>query len=64
MVQTFLAKLEAITRFGQLKYMAGKRTTEQVEEGKLCFHPENVCPKVMADYRHRLRQMGIDDKIE
>jgi hypothetical protein len=42
-----------------MKYMASKRTTEVVEEGRILFHPEDCRVKIMLEYEKRLKNLKI-----
>ena len=53
------AKLEALARWLQLKYMAPRRTTEVVEPGRIRFHPQDARKWVLREYKERLKKLGI-----
>jgi hypothetical protein len=59
MVAEIFTQLETIAKKIQLKYMAGKRTTEVVEEGRILFHPGNTHPQIMLEYQKRLKKLGF-----
>lgn len=59
MVSKFLTQLEALTKKLQLKYMASKRTTEIVEDGRILFHPGHGHGQIMVEYQKRLKALGI-----
>lgn len=59
MVSKIFTQLETIVKKIQLKYMAGKRTTEIVEEGRILFHPGNAHSQIMLEYQQRLKKLGI-----
>lgn len=59
MVQKILAKLEALTKNWQLKYMVSKKTTEVVEEGRLLFHPHDCRKSIMLEYKKRLDKLNL-----
>jgi hypothetical protein len=60
MVAKILTQLEALVRKLQLKYMASKRTTEIVKEGRILFHPGPGHGQIMAEYQKRLKALGIE----
>jgi hypothetical protein len=60
MGETILAKLEALARWLQLKYMASKRTTEVIETGRLRFHPQDARNWVLKEYQKRLKKLQLD----
>lgn len=59
MVQKFLAQLETLVKSWQLKYMASKKTTEVIKEGRLLFHPHNCQEPIMIEYKKRLAKLGL-----
>jgi len=59
MVPKVLGQLEAIARWGQLKYMRRRRTVEVIESGRIRFHPHDCRDGVLAKYQQKLRQLGI-----
>lgn len=59
MVTKVLTQLETIVKKIQLKYMAGKKTTEVVEDGRILFHPGNKHQQIMLEYQKRLKKLGI-----
>jgi len=59
MGEAIFAQLEVLARWAQLKYMAKKRTTEVVEEGRLRFHPQDARNWVLPEYKKRLKKLGI-----
>jgi hypothetical protein len=59
MVSKIFTQLETIAKKIQLKYMAQKRTTEIVEEGRILFHPHNVHDQIMLEYQKRLKKLGL-----
>lgn len=59
MVEKILGQLEAIARFLQLKYMKSRRTTEVIEPGRLRFHPQDCRNKILAEYKKRLKILGL-----
>jgi len=59
MVSKIFTQLETIAKKIQLKYMAGKRTTEVVEQGRILFHPGNIHQQIMLEYQKRLKKLGI-----
>jgi hypothetical protein len=52
-------QLETITKKIQLKYMAGKRTTEIVDEGRVLFHPGHNHSQIMIEYQKRLKKLDL-----
>lgn len=60
MGEALFAQLEALARWVQLKYMAKKRTTEVVEEGRLRFHPQDAREWVLPEYQKKLKELGIE----
>ncbi|MCX6725723.1 MAG: hypothetical protein NT052_00185 [Candidatus Shapirobacteria bacterium] len=59
MVQKILTKLEIVAKNWQLKYMASKKTTEVIEEGRLLFHPNDCHVSIMLEYKKRLIKLGL-----
>ena len=59
MGKAFFAKLEALARRAQLKYMAPRRTTEVVEPGRIRFHPNDARKWVLKEYEEWLNKLGI-----
>lgn len=59
MGETLFAKLEALARWAQLKYMAPRRTTEVVEPGRIRFHPQDAREWVLKEYQKRLDKLKI-----
>lgn len=59
MVQKFLAQLENLVKNWQLKYMASKKTTEVIKEGRLLFHPHDCQEPIMIEYKKRLAKLGL-----
>lgn len=57
MGEAFLAKLEALARWFQLKYMAKRRTTEVVESGRIRFHPKDCRWWILKKYKEKLRKV-------
>jgi len=51
--------LESLTKAVQLKYMAGKRTTETISDNLLMFHPRDQRVRVMREYQKRLLRLGV-----
>jgi hypothetical protein len=60
MGETIFAQLETLTRWVQLRYMAKKRTTEVVEEGRLRFHPQDARSWVLPEYQKTQKKLGIE----
>jgi len=58
MGEKIFTKLEALTRWVQLKYMASRRTTEVVEEGRVRFHPQDCRKWIMLEYQKKLEKLG------
>lgn len=63
MGEALFAKLEALARWAQLKYMEPRRTTEVVEPGRIRFHPQDARKWVLREYQKRLVKLHLDDKI-
>ena len=59
MGETLFAKLEALARWAQLKYMQPRRTTEIVELGRIRFHPQDAREWVLEEYQKRLKKLQI-----
>ena len=59
MVSKFLTQLETLAKKLQLRYMASKRTTEVVEDGRILFHPGPGHGRIMTEYRKRLKALRI-----
>lgn len=59
MGEALFAKLEALARWAQLKYMAPRRTTEVVETGRIHFHPQDAREWVLKEYQSRLKKLRI-----
>jgi hypothetical protein len=59
MVSKIFTQLETLAKKIQLKYMAGKRTTEVVEEGRILFHPGHSHDQIMLEYQQRLKKLGL-----
>jgi len=59
MVAKILTQLESLAKKLQLRYMASKRTTEVVEDGRILFHPGNGQKQIMIEYQKRLKALGI-----
>ncbi|MBU3957100.1 hypothetical protein KKI19_02405 [Patescibacteria group bacterium] len=59
MGEEIFAKLEALARWTQLKYMAPRRTTEIVEPGRIRFHPQDAREWVLKEYQKRLKKLRI-----
>lgn len=59
MVSKILAKLEALSRWFQLKYMATRRTTEVVESDRIRFHPQDCREWVLKEYKKNRKKYGI-----
>ena len=59
MGETIFAQLETLACWAQLRYMIKKRTTEVVEKGRLCFHPQDARSWVLPEYQKRLKKLGI-----
>lgn len=59
MGEALFAKLEALARWSQLKYMASRRTTEIVEPGRIRFHPQDAREWVLKEYQERLDKLKI-----
>ncbi len=59
MVQKFLAQLESLVKSWQLKYMADRRTTEIIDEGRILFHPHDCQEPIMLEYKKRLIKLGL-----
>lgn len=55
--------LEALAKWGQLKYMKSKITTEKVGESQLFFHPKDTQEKVLQMYRSRLNRRYVQLNI-
>ena len=60
MDKRFLTKLEALTRWLQLKYMAPRRTSEVVEVGRIRFHPQDAREWVLQEYKQRLKKLKLE----
>ena len=60
MGEKIFAQLEALARWAQLKYMAKRKTTEVVEEGRLCFHPQDARSWVLPKYQKKLKELGVE----
>lgn len=58
MGETIFAKLEALARWAQLKYMQPRRTTEIIEPGRIRFHPQDARKWVLKKYQARLKNFG------
>ncbi len=61
MGEAILAKLEALARWAQLKYMQPRRTTEIVEPGRIRFHPQDARKWVLKEYKVRLKNLNLLD---
>ena len=59
MGEAIFAKLEALARWGQLKYMKPRRTTEVVEPGRIRFHPQDAREWVLKEYQTRLKELRV-----
>lgn len=59
MVSKILTQLESLAKKLQLRYMASKRTTEVVEDGRILFHPGNGQKQIVIEYQKRLKALGI-----
>jgi len=59
MDQKILTQLEKLAKNWQLKYMASKRTTEVVEEGRILLHPQDCRPQIMLEYEKRLKYLKV-----
>jgi len=59
MVAKILTQLESLAKKLQLRYMASKRTTEVVEDGRILFHPGNGQKQIVIEYQKRLKALGI-----
>jgi len=59
MGEAFFAKLEALSRWLQLKYMESRRTIEVVEPGRIRFHPQDCREWVLRKYEERLKALRI-----
>lgn len=59
MGEAILAKLEALARWAQLKYMAPRRTTEVIEFGRIRFHPQDAREWVLQEYQRRLKKLHL-----
>lgn len=57
MGEEIFAKLEALARWAQLKYMQPRRTTEVIEPGRIRFHPQDARNWVLKKYRERLKKL-------
>ena len=60
MGEKIFTQLENLARWGQLKYMAGKKTTEVVGVGRLRFHPQDARSWVLPEYEKKLKKLGIE----
>lgn len=60
MGQAILAKLEALSRWLQLKYMKPRRTTEVIEPGRIRFHPQDCRCRILLEYQKRLKKLGVN----
>jgi len=61
MVSKILTQLESLVKKLQLRYMAAKRTTEVVEDGRILFHPGNGQKQIMLEYEKRLKKLGFHE---
>ncbi len=59
MVEAIFTKLEALARWGQLRYMKPRRTTEVIEPGRIRFHPQDARKWVLEEYQARLKKLQI-----
>ena len=59
MGRKILRQLEKLAYQLQKKYMAPRRTTEVVEEGRVLFHPQDCSQKIMLEYKKRLKRLKI-----
>jgi len=59
MGERLFTKLEALVRKLQMQYMASRRTTEIVEPGRICFHPQDARRWVLEQYQERLKKLKI-----
>ncbi len=59
MVAKILTQLETLAKKLQLRYMASKKTTEVVEDGRILFHPGHGHEQIMVEYQKRLRALGF-----
>jgi len=57
MVPKVLGQLEAIARWGQLKYMRRRRTVEVIESGRIRFHPHDCRDWVLKKYQTRVKKI-------
>lgn len=48
---------EEIAYRAQLSFMAKRRTTEKVEKDRIMFHPQDMTPKVLAEYEKRVDKL-------
>jgi hypothetical protein len=62
MVAKILTQLESLVKKLQLRYMADKRTTEVVEDGRILFHPGNGQKRIMLEYQKKLKALRIKIK--
>jgi hypothetical protein len=62
MVSKILTQLESLVKKLQLRYMADKRTTEVVEDGRILFHPGNGQKQIMLEYQKKLKALRIKIK--
>jgi len=60
MGERLFTKLEALVRKLQMQYMASRRTTEIVESGRICFHPQDARQWVLGEYQKRLKKLRIN----
>lgn len=59
MGEAILAQLEALVRWGQLKYMRPRRTIEVVEPGRIRFHPQDAGKWILKAYQTRLKKLNL-----
>lgn len=59
MGEKIFAQLEALARWGQLKYMQSRRTVEVVEPGRIRFHPQDARQWILKKYQSRLKKLKI-----
>ena len=59
MGEAILAQLEALARWGQLRYMRPRRTIEVVEPGRIRFHPRDAGKWILKAYQTRLKKLNL-----
>ena len=55
----FFSLLERLAAWGQLYYMARRRTREKISSSLLMFHPQDARKRILTLYQKRLQEYGI-----